>query len=184
MGKAMGGVGAPWRTVVAGVCALAMGLALAGCTRPGSEVSGTPTSTWGDDERQRSIDAVQRYLDLWSEIGHNVDTADWNRIYEVAGDPLAKIDISYWTAWVEEGAHLVGAPVITVTSVRDVFYDGQGYRQNVHGCYDMTSAYLLKTDGSRIAKLGLDRELYVYTVVKLSTGEYRVVEERTENEEC
>jgi len=186
MGKAMGGVGAPVRTVVAGVCALAMGLALAGCTRPGSEVSGTPTSPW-TEEQQRSIDAVQRYIDVWTEISQNVDTtetADWNRIYEVAADPLAQNHISYWTVWSADGQHLVGKPIITVNSVRDVFYDGQGYKQNVHICYDATSAYLYNADGSRVENRGLDRRLVTYVVVNSGTGEYRVTDLLMEDEEC
>ena len=187
MGYAMGGVGAPVRTVMAWVCALAMGLALAGCTRPGSEVSGTPTSTWGADEQQRSIDAVQRYIDVWTEISQSIDTteaADWNRIYEVAGDPLAKNHISFWSVWKEDGQHLVGKPTITVNSVRDVLYDGQGYKQNVHTCYDATNAFLYEADGSRVDNRGLDRRLVTYVVVNSGAGEYRVTDLLMEDKEC
>ena len=95
--------GALTRRFVAAVCVLVVGLALVGCTRPEPvETPVTPTSTWAKDD-QRAIDAVQRYLDVWTEIGENVDTADWNRIYEVAGDPVAEDDIYFWGGWKEKG---------------------------------------------------------------------------------
>ena len=172
-------------------CALTLGCVLAGCTRPGpvgaQTTSGPPSasnqSRWTDDE-QSAIDAVRRYLDLWTEISQNIGTADWNRIYEVAGDPVAETDISYWTEWSALGQYLVGSPDITVSSVKQGFLDSQGMRHHVYTCWDATNAYLFNLDGSRVEDRGLDRQLNAYTVVNLGPDTYRVIGQWMENETC
>ena len=176
--------GALTRRMAAGVCALVVGLALVGCTTPDPvETPVTPTSTWSKADQQ-TIDAVQRYLDVWTEIGENVDTADWNRIYEVAGDPVAKGDIGFWTEWKAVGQHMVGGPVITVTAVNQGPLTSQGFRKYVYACFDASNSYLYTTDGSRVENRGLERQEAAFTVVDSGAGEPKVIELLMESVEC
>ena len=191
MNEAKTGARASGTTALAAACALVLGCALAGCTRP--EPVGTLTTSnnpsaltsprWTDDE-QAAIDAVQNYLDLWTAISQNIDTTDWNRIYEVAGDPVAEDDIYFWGEWASRKQHLVGTPVITTHSVNQGTFTSQGFRKYVYTCYDATSAYLFNIDGTRVENRGLDRRLVAYTVVDSGNREYRVNEMRMEDEPC
>ena len=175
--------GAWTRRFAAGVCVLVVGFVLVGCTRPEPvETPVTPTSTWFRNDQQ-AIDAVQRYLDVWTEIGQNVDTADWNRIYEVAGDPVAEDDIYFWGEWKTKGQYLVGTPVITVTAVNQGSLTNQGFRRYVYTCYDATEAYLLRKDGSHVDR-DLERFPNVYTVLDSGTGHYLVIGQQMENVTC
>ena len=148
------GAGALAGKALAFACAL--GFALAGCARPEPEPyvpseTSTPTPTpTRDAEQVRAIDAVQRYLDLTSEIGQNLYTTDWNRIYEVAEDPAAQDVVNIWADWRESDLHLVGAPVITVDSVVLGYFDSQSRQYHVQGCFDRTSAYLADSEGNQI----------------------------------
>ena len=167
--------GALTRRLTAGVCVLAVGLALVGCTTPEPEPVGTPseigtpTPTW-DAEQVRAIDALQRYIDVASEIGQNLYTADWNQIYEVAADPLAASDVFNWSDWKTDGLHLDGAPVITVESVVPGYSDSQTRHYHVTVCYDRTNAHLINPDGTQMAGRLADRSLFGYTVAITKTG--------------
>ena len=175
--------GALTRRLTAAVCALAVGLALVGCTTPEpepvvtpSEIV-TPTPTW-DAEQVRAIEAVQRYLDVTSEIGQNIDTVDWNRIYEVATDPLASIVFSAWSTWQAADLHLVGTPVITVESVVPGYSDSQSRHYHVNVCYDRTNARLARPDGSLMTGRLADRSRVAYTALINRTGLDLVIDEK------
>ena len=181
--------GALTRRLTAGVCVLAVGLALVGCTTPEPEPVGTPseigtpTPTW-DAEQVRAIDAVQKYLDVTTEIAHNIDTADWNRVYEVASEPIAGDVISLWSRWNAAGLHLVGAPVITVESVVPGYSDPQSRYYYVNVCYDRAGLNLANPDGTLVVGTAADRSRFAYTVVITPVGPDLVVADRKKEESC
>ena len=181
--------GALTRRLTNAVCALVAGLALVGCTTPKPEPVGTPseiatpTPTW-DAEQVRAIDAVQRYLDVTSEIGQNIDIADWNRVYEVATDPLASTVFSAWSTWQAANLHLAGAPVITVESVVPGYSDSQSRHYHVNACYDRTNARLARPDGSLMMGRLADRSRVAYTAVINRTGLDLVIDEKEVEGTC
>ena len=181
--------GALTRTMTAAVCVLAVGLALVGCTTPEpepvvtpSEIV-TPTPTW-DAEQVRAIEAVQRYIDVTSEIGQNIDTADWNRVYEVAGEALGSGVISTWSDWKADSLHLVGTPVITVESVVPGYSDSQSRHYHVNVCYDRTNAHLADSEGTLVAGTAAERSRFHYTAVISRTGPDLVIEDTTIEGTC
>ena len=188
MKGAMSGARALVGKTLSVVCVLVLGCVLAGCgarpepfERPSRWDS--PTPTWTDEE-QRAIDAVQRYLDLSTQIDQNIDTADWNRIYEVAGDPLAANDIAHWSAWSELGQHLVGAPTITVDWVSPGYLTSEGQQYYVHVCHDITGVYLFDAEGNRIEDRGSERAPGQVILLLTKNNQYLVVNERVEDGEC
>ena len=185
MNKEKTGARAPGVKALAFGRALALGCllavwALAGCTKPGPEPhepptdTGTPTPTW-DAEQARAIDAVQRYLDVTSEIGQNLYTTDWNRIYEVADDPAAQDVVNSWVEWAETGLHLVGAPVITVESVVLGYFDSQAREYHVGVCFDRTNAHLFDSEGKQIEGKISGRFPLDYTVLVSLAGKDLVI---------
>ena len=179
-------VGALARRVVA--CVLVLGWALSGCSPapPPFEwpsETGTPTPTW-DAEQARAIEAVQRYIQVWSEIGQNIDTADWNRIYEVAEDPVAAYDLHYWSTWAADSQHLVGAPVVTVDSVILGYVSGESRQYYVRTCYDRTNAYLVDANGNQEAGRVSGRIPHGFTVQMSHTKADVVIGQTEVNGTC
>ena len=179
-------VGALARRVVA--CVLVLGWALSGCSPapPPFEwpsETGTPTPTW-DAEQARAIEAVQRYIQVTSEIGQNVDTADWNRIYEVAEREHAAGTLDIWSQWKADGKHLVGAPVITVNSVILGYVNSQSRQYYVRVCYDKANSHLVDSDGNQVVGRGSDRFPHGYTVSIPSVGLDLVMSETEVNGTC
>ena len=172
-------VGALARRVVA--CVLVLGWALSGCSPapPPFEwpsETGTPTPTW-DAEQARAIEAVQRYIQVWSEIGQNVDTADWNRVYEVATGVEAEGTLMTWTDWAANGFRLVGEPVITVVSVTLTYVSGESRQYYVRTCYDRTNAHLVDSSGNQIEGTLPDQFPHGFTVAISLTGPDLVIDE-------
>ena len=180
-------LGALARTAM-GVCALAA-CALAGCATPEPEPyqrpteAGAPTSTW-DADQTRAIDAVQKYVAVWSDISQNLETSDWSRIHKVAGDPAAQEAIDNWEDWLDAGLRFVGAPVVTIDSVTPGQADKKVREYHVGVCYDKTNAYLVRPDGARMVGRVADRSMGTYTVVVSYKGPDLVTKGKIGDGEC
>jgi len=171
---------------------------LAGCTPGGDPVpSGTvvdpvvesttptpsPTPTWSDTQ-QGAIDAVQRYLEVWTGISQNLYTADWNDIRLVAGDPVANNDMARWSRWVSNGWHLVGGPIFTPDRVVSGMQDYLGNRYHVYGCYVKNDVYIVDDAGTPAGPTESERWQARYVVIHWKDGEFSVLEDHTEEGTC
>lgn len=173
--------GALTRRLTAAACVLAAGLALGGCTTPEPE-SVTPTPT---NYEQLAVEAVQRYLDVWSEISQDPSNADKNRIYQVAADYVATDAIGFWSDCSAKEWHLVGGPsIISVDSVQEGISDGRGRRFHVHTCTDITGSYLVDASGNQVGRRGEDRKPTNYTVLVTQFNQFLVIEDRSEEGTC
>ena len=169
--------------------------ALAGCTPDAKETPTpeatvytpvpSPTPSWSAEE-EGAIDAVQKYLEVWTDIGQNLQTADWNGIHDVAGDPAANDAGTLWQQWNDNGWHLVGAPTFTVDRVDEGATDYQGTRYHVHGCFISTNSYLSDVDGNPQTKQGADRATTNYLVLHMTNprDRYLVLEDTMEGNPC
>ena len=172
-----------------------LGCVLTGCT-PGTEVSPsqslssaepttilTPTPTWTEEE-QSAVDAVHRYLEVWADISHDLEAADWNRIFEVASDPAADNNVELWREWLKNGWHLIGGPTFNADLVTPGMIDHQGSRYHVHGCYIITGAHVEDAAGNPVGNRGIERGRVKYLVLHLTSGRYIVLEEVSEEAAC
>ncbi|MCL2481956.1 MAG: hypothetical protein FWF43_00770 [Propionibacteriaceae bacterium] len=172
---------------------LALGCLMAGCSPASpstptpsttkSAPTATPTPQW-TDEQQAAIDAVQNYLQVWSSIGQNLDTADWDTIYNVADDQAATDAFTQWFGWAQDGQHLVGGPQFVPDYVTPGETDSQGSRYHVHGCYIITDTYLIDNTGNHIANDGVERSQSLFLVLNTTKGEHLVVEDVGGDESC
>ena len=177
------------------IIAAATACALAGCSPDGQETptpepmvltpTPTPSPEWSAEE-QSAIDAVQEYLTVWTDIGQNLDTADWNAIDNVAGDPAANDAFDTWVLWGQNDWRLVGSPTFEVDRVAEGATDSQGTRYHVDGCYITTDTHLADPDGNPIAKQGADRATGNYLVLhELNPhDQYYVIEDNLEGDPC
>jgi len=169
--------------------------ALTGCSPDGGEtpspdsVASTPTPTpspqWTPEE-QGAIDAVQKYLEVWTNISQNLGTADWDEIRNVASDPAANNAVMLWLQWNDNHWHLVGSPSLVVDRVSEGGTDYQGTRYHVHGCYITADAHLSDADGNPLTKQGADRSTANYLVLHQVTPQdgHLVLEDTTEGDPC
>ena len=177
------------------IIAMALVAALAGCTPGGQETPTpepvvytpvpSPAPSWSAEE-QNAIDAVQKYLAVWTSIGQDLVGSDWDDIHGVAGDPAANDSIETWTLWGENGWHLVGSPVFEVDRVAEGATDYQGTRYHVHGCYISVAAHLVDQDGITVVKQGADRSTANYLVLHMVSpaDTYYVLEDVLEGNQC
>ena len=175
------------------ILAVMMVAAMTGCSPDGREtpspqpVASTPTPTpspqWTTEE-QGAIDAVQKYLEVWTNISQNLGTADWNQIRDVASDPAASDAVTVWTQWNQNGWHLVGGPVFTPDYVNLGGLDGLGQRIHIHGCFSISEGYLFDSDGNRIEDRGVERGTTNYLVLLQGNGQYVVLEDNPEDNPC
>ena len=152
-------------------------------TVPSVSITPTPTPQWTEDE-QGAVDAVQRYLQVWTDIGQNLDDADWTTILEVAGDPAANDAQLLWAQWAGNGWHLVGGPSFIPDQVTQGALDSQGQRYHVHGCYIITGGYLADEAGDPVGNRGVDRGPSEYLVLNLNGSKYLVLEDTAEDGTC
>jgi len=182
------------RLIVLVVAAVGV-VGLVGCTPSGGESAspepevttpGTSPSPQWTAEEQSAIDAVQRYLEVWTEIGQNIDTADWNTIRDVASDPAANDAGDTWVLWEEHGWHLEGSPSFEVDRVDIGATDYQGTRYHVYGCYITVNVHLADQDGNLVEKQGADRSTGNYLVLHLvdPSDKYLVLEDTSEGNPC
>ena len=176
--------------------AVMLAAGLAGCTPDGGQETpspepvvstpiATPTPQWTSEE-QSAIDAVQNYLTVWTYISQNLQTADWNAIRDVAGDPAANDAGTLWFQWNDNGWHLVGQPSFEVNSVAEGGTDYQGTRYHVYGCYITANSHLSDQDGNPLTKQGADRSTASFLVLHQSTpqDDYYVLEDIVGDEPC
>ena len=168
--------------------------ALVGCT-PVGEVSPTPTDTepsimatptpqWTDEE-QEAVDAVLRYIDMWTYIGQNLVEADWREIFQVAIAPETDHNQKTWESWLEQGWHLEGSPVFEPSFVEIGVSDHSGQWYYVHGCYVIENSYISDKDGNSVGDEGRrERGLALVMVLRIKTGEHFVAESKSEEGAC
>ena len=137
-----------------------LGFAMAGCTPAGPPETPDPTPTLTlprptqtpefNEKEQEAIDAVQKYIEVWAEIGHNLEGADVDALMEVAsGDQLfGTYDV--WANWSKNRWHLVGVPAFTPMRVTTGMMNWEGDRFHVYGCYDLTDVYLVDQDDNQV----------------------------------
>jgi len=166
---------------------------LVGCT-PGGEVtptptviipsaSATPTPRWTDDE-QGAVDAVQRYLEVWTRISQDLVGEDWNDIWEVAGDPTANNALAQRQMWGENDWHLIGGPEFTVDTVTPGPQDHLGSRHHVYGCFSIEHGYIVDNVGNRVGDRGMERSVVRFLVLQLVDNKFIVLEDLVEEGEC
>ena len=167
-----------------------IGVLLSGCTPVAEETPPptvvTPTGTtpqWTEDE-QAAIDAVQMYLQVWTEISQDLEGQDWNRIRDVSSDPAANNALFMWSDWADEDLHLVGEPVFTVDWVKPGMQDYQGVRFHVHGCYSIEDGYLSDPQGNPVDNRGTERTPGEYLVIFLTNERHLVLEENVMEGSC
>jgi len=167
--------------------------ALAGCAPDGGEspspeptveaATPSPSPQW-TAEQQGAIDAVQKYLEVWTDISQNLQTADLDQIRDVASDPAANDAVMVWTQWYQNGWHLVGGPVFTPDYVTTGALDYLGQRYHVHGCFSISEGYLIDANGTHIGDRGNERGTADYLVIFLENGRHLVLEDTPEDKPC
>jgi hypothetical protein len=185
------------RTIALAAAAVLM---LAGCS-PGGETtptttppptlaaptttgpSPTPTPQW-TDEQQAAIDAVQAYLEVWTDVAQNLPDSNTDRIHEVATGDLGTEVVMDLAAFRAEGVHFEGAPVFIPDRVQAGFQDGEGQRYHVHGCYDATATRWVYADGTAVTQEPSTKGRARFTVLHAASGSVGVLEENTEEGTC
>ena len=177
------------------ILAVMMVAALTGCSPDGRETPSpqptvytptpTPSPQWTTEE-QGAIDAVQKYLEVWTNISQNLQTSDWNEIRYVASDPAANDAGDLWFQWNNNGWHLVGGPVFQPDRVDLGATDSQGTRYHVHGCYITSESYLVDANGVKLGDPASDRGTANYLVIQLQNpqGKFTVLEDNVEGNQC
>jgi len=168
--------------------------ALVGCTpsvevtptpsEPETSVIVTPTPAWTEDE-QGAVDAVQRFLEMWSYIGQNILEADWMDILQVAVPPESELNQETWTNWLTQGWHLEGSPIFIVSRVEIGVLNSSGQWYYVHGCYVIEESYISDKDGKSVGDEGRqERGLGYYKVFRVESGAYYVGESHSVEGTC
>ena len=174
--------------------------ALVGCT-PAQEQTPTPSPTLtaqettptaqeatpgplGPAKQQKIIDAVQNYLDLWTQLAHNPQGQMLELIWQVAWAPSAETAVDQFEDWAGAGWHLEGTPVFIPDYVLFRTESEHGRRYSVHGCYDLAGAFLVDGDGNKVVEDPLERASMVYVVLETPEGMMFVTEDVWLGEEC
>jgi len=178
------------RSLILGILVVSM----AACT-PAGETSPTPTVTlpspsptptpqWTDEE-QAALDAIDRYLEVWSDIGQHVtEGGKWNTINTVAADDAATSALNVWKRWYDNGWHLEGAPTLEPTMVQIGMRDGRGQRYYVYGCYHMENAHLVDKTGTRLSGERVDTQPVLYVVLRVQNDRHFVLEGKNQEGTC
>ncbi|MDR0285888.1 MAG: hypothetical protein LBI33_13515 [Propionibacteriaceae bacterium] len=179
------------------VVVVVLGVGLVGCT-PGGEAtpspstgesttvvatpSPSPTPQWTDEE-QGAVDAVQRYLEVWTRIGQDPINADWGEFNAVAIDPAVSDALTIWNTWASQGWHLVNGPVFEPESVSAGVHDIDGQVFHVRGCFLLADGYVVDSSGNRLENNGDPRAVGQFDVLHTETR-YVVVEELPKEGTC
>jgi len=181
-----------------GLCAMVALFVLGGCTPGGDPVpSGTvdpvvesitptpsPTPTWTGEE-QAAIDAVQRYLEVWTRISQNLEAADWNDLWTVADELAISDSFEIWTGWRMKGYYLVGSPSFTPDGVIAGMIDyARGNTYTVRGCYSIAGSTLVGPSGQPTGQRGLESSLALYQVFIATDGRSVVTKSSGMTEPC
>ncbi len=180
------------------VIAIVLGCGIVGGCTPGDSVEppssespvpvavtpeATPSPTWTPLE-QGAIDSVHAYLAKWAEISQNVATADWSEIYGVADQPAVDYAYQAWEQWRDSGRHIVGGAVFTTETVEWTTSHPMGERYIVRGCSDMTSLYVVDSDGQQASERVADELFVRFEVVLTPHDAFIVVNETVEESSC
>ncbi|MDR0284676.1 MAG: hypothetical protein LBI33_07275 [Propionibacteriaceae bacterium] len=183
------------------VAVAVLGAGLAGCA-PGGEVTPSPstgesmavvvtetpsptplpTPQW-DEEEQGAVDAVQRYLEVWTHISQDPTGADWVEIQDVANSDALDAALDTWNRWASKGWHLVGGPTFEPKSVSKGARGINGQLLHVRGCYTLEGGYLVDSSGSQLAKSGAPRTISLFEVLH-NERRYVVLEDNPGEETC
>jgi hypothetical protein len=162
---------------------------LVGCTPsevpPKEEVPAvteSPVPVWTDEELE-VIGAVEAFLEIWTEISQDPKGSDLTRIHEVAMDPVASDTQLQWSAWIEGGWHLEGAPSFTADLITPGGLDDAGQRYYVYGCYNIEHAHLIDVNGQEADGRGIERGTSRYEVIRDVFGKYLVLSDDDEGVE-
>jgi N-methylhydantoinase B/oxoprolinase/acetone carboxylase alpha subunit len=178
---------------------VAVAWTLAGCT-PGGEpttppattepavtpppaVTPTPTPQWTEEE-QAAIAAVYEYREAIDHIAQNLDTADWNEIWQVSTDDAANEMLNVWLDWHERGWHQVGASEFMVDRVGSGMTDDRGKRYHVYGCYLAGSGHLVDEQGNPAVPDAVTAADAHYVVLRTLEGQYLVADDDWEEAPC
>ena len=143
----------------------------------------TPSPQWTPEE-QGAMDAVQRYLEVWADIGQHIPDTDQNRIVDVASDPIRTGVILTWADWIEKGWHMVGTPTFVPDMVQPGAHDHQGDRYHVYGCYNNADTYLVDSQGKILSYGGFDHQWGYFTVLHMTNSSYIVLDEASKGKPC
>ena len=158
--------------------------AVVSSSSPSVTVSVEPTPQWTDEE-QAAIDAVQRYIDVWTSISHDPNEVDWEIILDFAWESVVEGDNQVWTRWADEKWHLVGSPTFIPDWVNSGAKDDLGARQHVHGCFVIESCYIADDQGVAVpASDRIERGTITYTVIRTADDLYSVSEIKLEDKPC
>jgi hypothetical protein len=183
-------------TKLAAALMVAAILVTAGCSPGAEQVDPSPTlpttvveppsptlSPQWTEEEQELIDAVDDFLRVSFEIGQDpTDTGEWNRIYEVAGEPTVANSMDQWTEWVYNGWHEAGTSSFEPESIAPGMGDHLGKRFYIRGCY--TASYIVDANGDRVFPNALEQMEGEFRVLRLEDGDYRVLENVSKGEPC
>ena len=143
----------------------------------------TPSKTWTPEE-QGSIDAVQRYLEVWTDIGHDPLNNNRTQIMDVATGQVTNDNFTQWDRWIQNGWHLTGGPSFTPEWVNTGAKDSQGQRYHVRGCYSIEEAQLVDAQGKPATNPSRTRTLTTYDVLHLTNGRYLIIKDTDEGKTC
>jgi hypothetical protein len=150
---------------------------------PTTDPAATPTPQW-TDEQQAAIDAVQAYLEMWTDLAQHLPDTDLGQINLVAGGDVATEAVSNLQELRARGQRLEGAAVFTPDRVSRGPGDGEGQRYYVHGCLDATGARWVYADGTPAYDKPSTSSPAKYTVLHTKFGVYGVVNDTTEEGQC
>jgi hypothetical protein len=142
----------------------------------------SPSSQW-DEAEQGAIDAVQRYLEVWAEIGHDPGGTDWSLMNPVAIEPVMGTDREGWEKWLSNGWHLVGVPVFQVTDSSRGLTDSDGEHYHVRGCMQFDNLNLADDQGLPVYE-DMGDVLMEFLALLKPTGQYFVSEKEIVEESC
>ena len=165
------------------VIAFVAACALVGCSPvvepppPPPTVEETPSGPTFTEKEQAYVDAVQRFLDVWTQIMRDPPNQDWEAIREVTWPPLEDEVLMQFLDWEEGGLHLEGAPIFTADEVRWSSTDHQGEWYYVYGCYDITRSSPFDRDGNQLTNSGADVSYGRFEVIQTPGGRFYVAED-------
>jgi hypothetical protein len=143
----------------------------------------SPTPEWSADE-QAAIDAVHAYIELSNYVAQNLDTADWNAIYDVAADPAAGRSLDLWTRLANAGLIQVGWASFTVDRAETRMTDHSGQHFYVTGCFDASAVYMTDSTGVEMSRSERASFPTNFSVLHATDGAYVVIEDTVGEGTC
>jgi hypothetical protein len=136
----------------------------------------SPSSQWNEEE-QGAVDAVQRSLKVWAEIGRDPGGTDWSLMTPVAMEPALQGDKDGWAEWVAEGWHVEGTPEFEATDSSLGLTDSDGKQYHVVGCMRLRGFDVVDSDGESVYPDANEETLFSYQVLLKPSGQYFVMKD-------